>query len=99
MERAAAAEAVQVPVERTPVATGHAVTVRVGAATRDRINALALQLNTTADGAILAALRLVERDARREQARLDALRLRDDPADRAEMEAVRRDMAAWNAGE
>jgi hypothetical protein len=67
-------------------------TVRVGRATRDHLNRISAARGETVDTTIQRGLRLIELEARRKQAEIDARRLAADPADRAEVQAAIRDL-------
>lgn len=67
-------------------------TVRVRRATRDRLNALSAQRGASVDELITDGLEALEREQLRRRAELDARRLADDAADRAEVAAALRDL-------
>ena len=67
-------------------------TVRVGRATRDQLNKISAASGETVDSTIQRGLHLIELEARRKQAEIDARRLGNDPADRAEVRAAIRDL-------
>lgn len=67
-------------------------TVKVATSTRDAIKAHAAERGLTADQVIQSGLQALDREARRRQMRLEALALRDDPAEIAEIRAIREDL-------
>jgi hypothetical protein len=76
---------------------GKTTTVKVQISTRDLLLELGAARHQSADQVILAALAAMRRDERRQVAAAEALAIRDDPADLAEIRAVQQDMAALHA--
>lgn len=76
---------------------GTTTTVKVQTSTRDLLLALGAARRQSADQVILAALAAMSRDERRQVAAAEALALKDDPGDLAEIRAVQEDMAALYA--
>lgn len=73
-------------------------TVKVATSTRDEIKAWAGEHGLTADQVIKEGMRAIRREAHYRQMREESLALRDDPAEQAEMRAVREDMARLAQG-
>lgn len=73
-------------------------TVKVQTSTRDLLLELGAARRQSADQVILAALAALRRDERRRVAAEEARSIRDDPADRAEIRAIQRDLAALHEG-
>lgn len=69
-------------------------TVKVQRSTRDLLLALGAARRESADQVIRAALAAMTRDERRSIAAAEARAIKDDPADRAEIDAIREDLAA-----
>lgn len=69
-------------------------TVKVQTSTRDLILQVGAARRQSADQVILAALEAMQRDERRRVAAAEARAIKDDPADLAEIRAIREDMAA-----
>jgi Arc/MetJ-type ribon-helix-helix transcriptional regulator len=67
------------------------VAIQVSPATRDHVNRLAAESGNSADTVIRNALRLAEREIRRERAAIEAAQVAADPADRAEVRAAIRE--------
>jgi predicted transcriptional regulator len=67
-------------------------TVRVSTGTREHLNRISAQRGETVDATIQRGLRLIEREAWRAQAEIDARAAAADPADRAEVAAAIRDL-------
>jgi hypothetical protein len=76
---------------------GDTTTVRVQTSTRDLLLELAAARRQSADQVILAALAAMRRDERRQVAAAEALAIKADPADLAEIRAIQQDMAALHA--
>ena len=72
-------------------------TVKVQTSTRDLILQLGTVRRQSADQVILAALAAMSRDERRQVAAAEALAVKNDPADLAEVRAIQREMAALHA--
>lgn len=72
-------------------------TVKVQTSTRDLLLRLGASRRQSADQVIVAALGAMERDERRRVAAAEALAIKDDPADLAEIHAIQQDMAALRA--
>jgi hypothetical protein len=73
-------------------------TVKVQTSTRDLLLELAASRRQTVDQVIVAALAALHRDERRRVAAAEARALKDDPADLAEIHAIREDRAALHEG-
>lgn len=73
-------------------------TVKVQTSTRDRLLEIGAARRQSADQVILAALDAMRRDERRAHAAAEALAIRDDPQDLAELRAVAEDRAALHEG-
>ncbi len=73
-------------------------TVKVQTSTRDLLLQLGAARRQSADQVILAALSAMQRDERRQVAAAEAQAIKDDPADLAEIKAIRQDMAALHEG-
>ncbi len=73
-------------------------TVKVQTSTRDLLLQLGAARRQSADQVILAALSAMQRDERRQVAAAEAQAVKDDPADLAEIKAIRQDMAALHEG-
>lgn len=73
-------------------------TVKVQTSTRDLLRQLGAARRQSADQVILAALAAMRRDERRQVAAAEALAIKDDPADLAEIRSIQQDMAALHAG-
>lgn len=67
-------------------------TVRVHTSTRDELNALSVERRQSVDDLVREGLALIRREARRRQAEIDARRAAADPADRAEVASLLRDL-------
>jgi hypothetical protein len=67
---------------------GDTTTVRVAASTRDHLNRVSAASGETVDATIQYGLRLIEREAWRKQAEIDARAAAADPDDRAEVAAA-----------
>ena len=76
---------------------GDTTTVKVQTTTRDQLLELGAARRQSADQVILAALAAMRRDERRQVAAAEALALKHDPADLAEIRAIQQDMAALHA--
>ncbi len=72
-------------------------TVKVHTSTRDLLLELGASRRQSADQVIRAALTAMQRDERRSIAAAEAHAIRDDPQDRAEIAAIREDLAALQA--
>ncbi len=72
-------------------------TVKVHTSTRDLLRELGAARRQSADQVIRAALTAMKRDERRSNAAAEARAIKDDPQDRAEIEAIRQDLAALQA--
>lgn len=72
-------------------------TVKVHTSTRDLLMELGAARRESADQVIRAALAAMKRDERRAVASAEARAIRDDPEDRAEIEAIQADLAALQA--
>ena len=77
---------------------GDTTTVKVQTSTRDLLLELGAARRQSADQVILAALAAMRRDERRHVAATEALAIKDDPAELAEIRAIQQDMAALHAG-
>ncbi len=73
-------------------------TVKVQTSTRDLLMELGASRRQSADQVILAALAAMQRDERRQRVAAEARAIRDDPVDRAEIQAIQEDRAALHAG-
>jgi len=73
-------------------------TVKVQTSTRDLLLKLGAARRESADQVILAALAAMHRDKRRQVAAAEALAIKDDPVDLAEIQAIQQDMAALHEG-
>jgi hypothetical protein len=78
--------------ERRLAAMAETTTVRVGRATRDRLNAESRARGLSVDQLIAEGLDALERERWRRQAEADANRLGADPRDRAEVAAALDDL-------
>ena len=76
---------------------GDTTTVKVQTSTRDRLLELGAARRQSADQVILTALAAMGRDERRHIAAAEALAIRDEPAEQAEIRAIQQDMAALHA--
>ena len=76
---------------------GATTTVKVQTSTRDLLLELGAARRQSADQVILAALAAMRRDERRPVAAAEALAVKDDPADLAEIREIQQDMVALNA--
>ena len=76
---------------------GATTTVKVQTSTRDLLLELGAARRQSADQVILAALAAMRRDERRPVAAAEALAIKDDPADLAEIREIQQDMVALNA--
>jgi Arc/MetJ-type ribon-helix-helix transcriptional regulator len=72
-------------------------TVKVHTSTRDLLRELGAARRQSADQVIRAALTAMKRDERRSIAAAEARAIKDDPEDRAEIEAIHQDLAALQA--
>ncbi len=72
-------------------------TVKVRTATRDLLMELGAARRESADQVIRAALAAMQRDERRAVATAEARAIKDDPVDRAEIEAIHEELAALQA--
>jgi len=72
-------------------------TVKVHTSTRDLLLELGAARRQSADQVIRAALTAMKRDERRSVAAAEARSIKDDPQDRAEIEAIHQDLAALQA--
>jgi Arc/MetJ-type ribon-helix-helix transcriptional regulator len=72
-------------------------TVKVHRSTRDLLLELGAARRQSADQVIRAALTAMKRDERRSVAAAEARAIKDDPQDRAEIEAIHQDLAALQA--
>jgi len=72
-------------------------TVKVHTSTRDLLLELGAARRQSADQVIRAALTAMKRDERRSIAAGEARSIKDDPQDRAEIEAIHQDLAALQA--
>jgi len=72
-------------------------TVKVQRSTRDLLLELGAARRQSADQVIRAALTAMKRDERRSIAAAEARDIKDDPQDRAEIEAIHQDRAALQA--
>lgn len=73
-------------------------TVKVHTSTRDLLLELGAARRQSADQVIRAALEAMRRDERRQVAAQEALALKEDPVDLAEVRAIQREMAALREG-
>jgi ribosomal protein L20A (L18A) len=73
-------------------------TVKVQTSTRDLLLKLGAARRESADQVILAALAAMHRDKRRQVAAAEALAIKDDPVNLAEIRAIQQDMAALHEG-
>ncbi len=73
-------------------------TVKVQTSTRDMLLRLGASRRQSADQVIVAALAAMQRDERRQIAAAEAEAIKDDPADLAEIRAIREDLAALREG-
>jgi len=71
--------------------------VEVQTSTRDLLLQLGASRRESTDQVILAAVAALHRDRRRQVAAAEALAIKDDPADLAEIRAIQKDMAASGA--
>ncbi|CAN5501734.1 hypothetical protein BH23ACT6_BH23ACT6_23410 [soil metagenome] len=69
-------------------------TVKVRTTTRDALLEIGAQRRESADQVIQAALVAMKRDERRQIAAAEARAIKNDPVDRAEIEAIQQDLAA-----
>lgn len=69
-------------------------TVKVHTSTRDLLLEVGAARRESADQVIRAALKAMKRDERRQVAAAEARAIKDDPLDRAEVEAIQQDLAA-----
>jgi hypothetical protein len=72
-------------------------TVKVQMSTRDLLLRLGAARRQSADQVIVSALAAMERDERRQLAAAEALAIKNDPEDLAEIRAIQQDMAALRA--
>ena len=72
-------------------------TVKVQTSTRDQLLQIGAVRRQSADQVILAALAAMRRDERRQVAAAEALAVKGDPADLAEVRAIQQEMAALHA--
>ena len=72
-------------------------TVKVQTSTRDALLELGAARRQSADQVILSALDAMRRDERRKVAAAEALAIKDDPDDLAEIRAIQQDMEALHA--
>lgn len=73
-------------------------TVKVQTSTRDLLLQIGASRRQSADQVIRDALDAMSRDETRKLAAEQARAIRDDPADLAEIQAIREDLAALNEG-
>ncbi len=73
-------------------------TVKVRTSTRDLLLQVGAARRQSADQVIVAALAAMQRDERRQVAAAEARAIKDDPADLAEIQAIRQDIAALHEG-
>ena len=73
-------------------------TVEVHTSTRDLLLELGASRRQSADQVIRAALAAMRRDERRQIAAAEARALKDDPVDRAEIQAIQEDRAVLHEG-
>ena len=73
-------------------------TVKVHTSTRDLLMQLGASRRQSADQVIRAALEAMKRDERRQIAAQEALAIKDDPVDLAEVRAIQQDIAALQGG-
>jgi len=71
-------------------------TVKVQTSTRDLLLSLGTSRRESIDQVILAAVAAMHHDKRRQVAAAEALAIRDDPVELAEIRAIQQDMAAWS---
>ncbi len=71
--------------------------VEVQTSTRDLLLSLGASRQESTDQVILAAVAAMHSDERRQVAAAEALAIKDDPADLAEIRAIQQDMAASGA--
>ncbi|MCH9730095.1 MAG: hypothetical protein K0U84_10540 [Actinomycetia bacterium] len=76
---------------------GDTTTVKVHTSTRDLLLELGAARRQSADQVIRDALAAMKRDERRRVAAAEALDIKDDPADLAEIRAIQQDIAALHA--
>lgn len=72
-------------------------TVKVHTSTRDLLRELGAARRQSADQVIRSALTAMKRDERRVIAAAEARAIKDDPQDRAEIDAINEDLAALQA--
>ena len=72
-------------------------TVKVHTSTRDLLLELGAARRQSADQVIRTALVAMKRDENRSTAAAEARAIKDDPQDRAEIEAIQQDLAALQA--
>ncbi len=72
-------------------------TVKVHTSTRDLLLELGAARRESADQVIRAAIAAMQRDERRAVAAAEGRAIKDDPQDRAEIEAIHQDLAALQA--
>lgn len=77
---------------------GDTTTVKVQTSTRDLILEVGAARRESADQVIRGALAAMRRDERRQMAAAEARAIKDDPVDRAEIEAIQQDLAALYEG-
>ena len=76
----------------------HTTTIEVQRSTRDLLLELGAARRQSADQVIRAALEAMDRDERRRvAAAAEARAIKDDPEDRAEIDAIQEDLAALRA--
>lgn len=68
-------------------------TVRVRTSTRDELNVLSAERRVSVDELVREGIALIRREAGRGQAEIDARRAAADPADRAEISSLLRDLS------
>lgn len=71
---------------------GDTTTVRVRTSTRDDLNALSAERRQSVDDLVREGLALIRKESWRRQAETDARRAAADPADRAEVASLLRDL-------
>ncbi len=71
-------------------------TVTVQTSTRDLLLQLGASRRESIDQVILAAVAAMHHDTRRQVAAAEALAIKDDPVELAEIRAIQQDMAAWS---
>lgn len=76
---------------------GDTTTVKVHKSTRDLLLELGAARRQSADQVIRDALTAMKRDERRRVAAAEALDIKDDPADLAEIRAIQQDIAVLHA--